>query len=115
MPVSSNNHPGIVCASIVWVGIAAISTRPAMSAAAEDASPPSESALTEIIVTATRRAERLQDVPMSITALSGVELAKRGATNSAGLTSAEDLSLFNVPTGFRVRPRTVGLTLRASF
>jgi hypothetical protein len=36
-------------------------------------------------------------------------------TNSAGLTSAEDLSLFNVPTGFRVRPRTVGLTLRASF
>jgi hypothetical protein len=36
-------------------------------------------------------------------------------TNSAGLTSAQDLSLFNVPTGFRVRPRTVGLTLSSSF
>ena len=36
-------------------------------------------------------------------------------TNSSALTSALDLSLFNVPTGYRVRPRTIGLTLRADF
>jgi hypothetical protein len=36
-------------------------------------------------------------------------------TNSSGLSSAEDLSMFVVPTGFRVRPRTFGLTLRTSF
>ena len=72
---------GIFCAAIVWMGFAATTAMPAMGAAGEDASPSSDSALTEIIVTATRRAERLQDVPMSITALSGVELAKRGATD----------------------------------
>ena len=37
------------------------------------------------------------------------------AKAGAALSSAEDLSLFNVPTAFRIRPRTVGLTLRASF
>jgi hypothetical protein len=36
-------------------------------------------------------------------------------TNSAGLASAEDLSLFNLSTAFRVRARAVGLTLRARF
>ena len=36
-------------------------------------------------------------------------------TNSNALSSALDLSLFNVPTGYRIRPRTVGLTLRAGF
>jgi iron complex outermembrane receptor protein len=36
-------------------------------------------------------------------------------TNSSALASAQDLSQFIVPTGYRIRPRTVGLTLRASF
>jgi hypothetical protein len=71
--------PGIVCASIVWMGVAVATPKPVMAAAAEETTPPSESALAEIIVTATRRSERLQDVPMSITALSGVELTRRGA------------------------------------
>src|SRR3984893_13992713 len=70
-------------------------------AAAEDTS--SDTGLSEIIVTATRRAERLQDVPMSITALSALELEKRGANdvndvigNSPGIyNSAQGLGSSN--------------------
>jgi iron complex outermembrane recepter protein len=75
------HYSGLFCAAIVWVGIASIATQSAMGAAPEDSNTASDSGLTEIIVTATRRAERLQNVPMSITALSGVELSKRGATD----------------------------------
>jgi outer membrane receptor protein involved in Fe transport len=42
----------------------------------------------EIIVTATRRAERLQDVPLSITTLSQEELNQRGIVNYDGLATA---------------------------
>ncbi len=40
----------------------------------------SSDALAEIVVTATKRTERLQDVPVSITAETGIELEHRGAT-----------------------------------
>jgi iron complex outermembrane receptor protein len=44
---------------------------------------PSRFEVEEIIVTARKRAERLQDVPQSIQALSGEELRKQGALNFA--------------------------------
>ena len=40
----------------------------------------------DIIVTAQKRSERLNDVPLSITAASGAELQQRGVTNPAQLT-----------------------------
>lgn len=42
----------------------------------------------DIIVTATRRAERLQDVPVSITSLSQEDLTERGIVNYDGLATA---------------------------
>jgi iron complex outermembrane receptor protein len=48
----------------------------------------------EIVVTAQKRSENLQDVPVSVTALSGETLAARGATNV--------LSLSNLAPGLRV-------------
>jgi iron complex outermembrane receptor protein len=38
-------------------------------------------AATDIVVTATRRSERLQDVPISVTAVTGDTLMQRGVTN----------------------------------
>lgn len=45
-------------------------------------------ALEEVIVTATRRAERIQDVPVSITTLSQEDLNERGIVNYDGLATA---------------------------
>lgn len=44
--------------------------------------------LEEVIVTATRRAERVQDVPVSITTLSQEDLNERGIVNYDGLATA---------------------------
>ena len=51
----------------------------APAAAQEMAPPPAHgAALEEVVVTARRRDERLQDVPVAVTALSGDQIAKRG-------------------------------------
>ena len=47
-----------------------------------------DSHVEDVIVTATRRAERLQDVPVSITSLSQEELNARGIVNYDGLATA---------------------------
>ena len=49
-----------------------------------DASGPT--ALPEVVVTAQKRVERLIDVPLSVTAASGDQLAKQGVTDTAQLT-----------------------------
>ena len=41
-------------------------------------------AIEEIVVTAQKRTESVQDVPISITALSGDDLARRGLNGPAG-------------------------------
>ncbi|MBU2168130.1 MAG: TonB-dependent receptor [Alphaproteobacteria bacterium] len=52
----------------------------------------------EIIVTATRRAERLQDVPLSITTLSQEDLNERGIVGYEGLAVATPGVVINRPT-----------------
>jgi iron complex outermembrane recepter protein len=61
---------------------------PAMSfaATAADSEAPASAGLEEIVVTATRRSERLQDVPISVTAFSQEKL------DAQGLRSIDDLS-----------------------
>src|ERR1700693_6567222 len=51
---------------------------PAMSMAAGDAETPSSGPLEEVVVTATRRTERLQDVPISVTAFSQEKMDMQG-------------------------------------
>jgi iron complex outermembrane receptor protein len=61
---------------------------PAGDQASASATPPSNGGLQEIVVTAQRRAENLQKVPIAITAITGAVAMKTGITN------AQDLSTF---------------------
>ncbi|MFA4892536.1 TonB-dependent receptor [Brevundimonas sp.] len=62
--------------------------QPAASASQTERQSREDTTLEEVIVTATRREERLRDVPVSITALSQEELNERGIVNYDGLATA---------------------------
>src|ERR1700678_502530 len=71
--------------NVQWVGVwAAIAANGwGTSALAQDSS--SQPQLTEIIVTAQKRAQNLQDVPVSVIALSAEQLQNAGVTNIKNL------------------------------
>jgi iron complex outermembrane receptor protein len=58
------------------------------SSAEAQAAPASEADDQEILVTAQRREQRLQDVPLSVTALSGDTLAERGINDITTLSTS---------------------------
>lgn len=67
----------------------------------------------EIIVTAQKRSESIQDVPMSITAFSGDELARRGIVDVTGI--AQSVPNFDIPSSnasrnVSIRIRGIGST-----
>lgn len=87
---------GLLCATAAWVfipavanaqsessstppGVQELQSSPAAGRAAADASP------SDIIVTANRRSERLQDVPIAVTAVAGETLRERGVGNPEDL------------------------------
>ena len=57
----------------------------AVPAAAATTDPVSANTLEEVVVTATRRSERLQDVPLSVTAFSQAELTQKGIVGFEGI------------------------------
>ncbi|MBV9727508.1 MAG: TonB-dependent receptor, partial [Gammaproteobacteria bacterium] len=60
--------------------------------------------LEEVTVTAQRRTERLQDVPVAVTALSGSELIDRGVRQAADIVDAVPNLLLNLPYGPEAQP-----------
>jgi len=83
------------------------------SAYAQDAGPSAEvggeTAVEDIIVTAQRREERLQDVPISITAVTGDSLLKAGVTDTRQLTQTVPGVVFSrVNSSFQPYIRGVG-------
>jgi outer membrane receptor protein involved in Fe transport len=70
----------------VAVAVAGHLMWPAISMAAADTETASSGALEEVVVTATRRTERLQDVPVSVMAFSQEKL------DAQGLKNIDDLS-----------------------
>src|SRR5712671_3919964 len=63
-----------------------------------------DTALEEIVVTAQRRVERLQDVPLAITALSGSDLTDLGVRQAADITASVPNMLVNLPYGPEAQP-----------
>jgi iron complex outermembrane receptor protein len=60
----------------------------AQNAAAQQAKPagPAVQGLDEIVITAERRSQSLQSVPLAVTAVSGEDLSDRGVTSANDLT-----------------------------
>jgi iron complex outermembrane receptor protein len=81
-------------AALALTGIAA-----APAVAAEGASADTGQGLGEIIVTARKREERLQDTPISVTVLSGEEFEKRNFRTMSDVSNATPNLVFDVGTG----------------
>jgi iron complex outermembrane receptor protein len=76
------------------------------------AAPKSQAAeeLTEVVVTATRRSERLQDVPLSVTAFSQAELTKKGIVSYEGIARETPGVVLNQASGNNVRFTVRGIS-----
>ncbi|MFN3585647.1 TonB-dependent receptor [Phenylobacterium sp.] len=88
---------GLLFASACAMGLAAGSSALAQTAAQTEA-PRAATEIGEVIVTATRRAERLQDVPLSVTAYSQEQLTARGIVGYEGLAVETPGVVLNRPT-----------------
>ncbi|WP_454759645.1 TonB-dependent receptor [Caulobacter segnis] len=78
----------------------------AATAHAQTTAPAEAVALDEVVVTATRRAERLQDVPLAVSAVSGDQLVKTGGKSVTDLQySVSGVQFGTTPndSGFRLR------------
>lgn len=99
---------------LVSVALAAMSTSAFAQDAAQQAAPQAEETTLdegEIIVTATRRAELLSDVPIAVSAVSGEALANTGATDVRALNQLAPSLLVSGATSevnFSARIRGVG-------
>lgn len=67
-------------------------------------------ALEEIVVTATRRSERLQDVPLSISVLSQAELTQKGIVGYEGIARETPGAVLNVASDNNVRLTARGIS-----
>lgn len=97
--------------ALVWFALAGSSViAPLSAASAQEASSSDRSERShEIVVTAQRRAEALEDVPMSITALPAEALETRGVFNFDNLTSVAP-GLRIAKTGVFTQPAIRGIT-----
>jgi iron complex outermembrane receptor protein len=91
--------------------VAAEDPQPTQGTTAQSVQPAQEGALEEIVVTAQRRRENLQDVPITVTAVSADSLAAVGITNTADLVNVVPGMLVQTSAGYSLpHLRGVGVT-----
>ena len=93
-------------AALIALAIAAASADAQNSSATENA----DVGLEEIVVTATRRSERLQDVPLSISVLSQAELTQKGIVGYEGMAREMPGAVLNVASDNNVRLTARGIS-----
>ena len=90
-----------------------IATVPAFAQTSPEAAPAQDAAATsdqEVVVTATRREERLQDVPLSVTAFSQEELTQKGIVGFEGVARETPGVALNKATDNNARFTTRGIS-----
>jgi iron complex outermembrane receptor protein len=95
------------CSMLVVPGTSA-----AAAAAGAEAAANAGSTIEELVVTATRREERLQDVPIAVTALSAKQLENQGVTSAQDLTRVSP-GLIYTTTGPNAMPTMRGVGTRS--
>lgn len=97
------------CGLIATACCAAVTTSAMAQAPGATTYTDAQDIITEVIVTAQRRAERLQDVPIAISVQSGEQLEKAGVTNLRDITTViPGLSLTGTGTNLQPVMRGVG-------
>jgi iron complex outermembrane recepter protein len=89
---------------------AADSSSAASAAGSNDAADYGPITLEEIVVTATRRSERLQDVPLSITAFSQADLTQKGIVGLEGIAREVPGAVLNDASGDNYRLTARGIS-----
>lgn len=93
------------------VGVTAVATLPGIAFAQD-----SDLALEEVVVTAQRRTERLQEVPIAVSALSGADLEKQGVERFSDLERVTpSLTVSDGPGGRFLNIRGVGIGVSTPF
>src|ERR1700722_20202412 len=91
--------------------VAGEDTQPTQGTTTQSVQPAQEDALQEIVVTAQRRRENLQDVPITVTAVSADSLTAVGITNTADLVNVVPGMLVQTSAGYSLpHLRGVGIT-----
>ena len=85
----------------LWIAVLGSALLPALAMAQAT---PSDAALEEVIVTAQRKSERVQDVPIAISALSSADLEARGVRQAADIVAAVPNLTLSLPYGEEAQP-----------
>ncbi|MDB5714138.1 MAG: hypothetical protein JWO15_1535 [Sphingomonadales bacterium] len=102
-----SSRPGVEVTAPVKVGPREALSKSTTSAVGQEAMP--QASLEEIVVTAQKRAENLQRVPIAVTAASGAALAAQGVTSSVQLnTIAPGLNIRTTAGSFQPSIRGIG-------
>jgi iron complex outermembrane receptor protein len=99
----------LATALIVGMGTALIGQIPVARAAASDDSGDTGLALQEVLVTATRREESVQNIPISVTALGEADLAVANIKGIEGIAALTPGLQFAVPNGFSSAFTTIAI------